>query len=240
MVPLLTQILTAAGGLLAGLAVATAICWRQRATLRTVRRDLAAARRDADAARRDAAAARYAADHDALTGLANRRGMHSHLTQALNDGRQIAVAVLDLDRFKLINDTPGLGHIGGDMLLCAVAERLAALPHPVRLAARLGGDEFGLVIDGDLTDAVAAANDALHAVTATPVPVGRWSITVSASIGVAAGWHPSDLLHSADLAMYQAKIAGGGVVRAAAPGQVDGAAVPQRPGRRIRDRRHET
>jgi predicted signal transduction protein with EAL and GGDEF domain len=85
--------------------------------------------------------------HDPLTGLPNRRAFGDQLDAALRRGTAVAVAMLDLDRFKAVNDR--YGHHAGDQVLCQVADRLRALTEPVRLAARLQGDEFLLLTDAD-------------------------------------------------------------------------------------------
>lgn len=207
--------LTALGGLLVGLATTGGLLWHQHKAL---------------------AAARRAAYHDDLTGLPNRRALTAHLDAALRHDRRIAVALLDVDRLKAVNDTHG--HATGDLLLRTVASRLHDLPAPVRMAARLSGDEFALVIDGDLEAAVTVARAACRAVCADPVQLGGHPVDVSVSIGVA-GWRLGldgrHLLHDADQAMYEAKAAGGGVhAYAPRPGHTE---IPDRPAVRGRDRR---
>ena len=171
--------------------------------------------------------------HDPLTGLPNRRAFLDQLGVALRRGTPVAVAMLDLDRFKAVNDR--YGHHAGDQVLCQVADRLRALTEPVRLAARLQGDEFLL-----LTDAGRAGADAAwRAVAAAPFTVadGRL-VTITASIGVAVAapgtTDPRWLLTDADTAMYRAKTTGAGVVVAdpQAPRPV-----ADRPSTRLRDAR---
>jgi diguanylate cyclase (GGDEF)-like protein/PAS domain S-box-containing protein len=154
------------------------------------------------------------ATHDSLTGLPNRIGLHAHLTRLLasDSTQRVAVAILDLDRFKIINDT--LGHRVGDETLRAVADRLRDELGPDDLIARLGGDEFVLV-RGDLPDDLDAARrlatDALAALEA-PIVVGGRRFDLSGSIGVTLS-APVDsaesLLSDADAAMYLAKQRGG-------------------------------
>jgi diguanylate cyclase (GGDEF)-like protein len=211
--PILTSALTAAGGVLAGLAAAgPLLCAQQRAL----------------------AAARHAAARDPLTGLPNRRALITTLSAALARG-QVAVVLLDLDQFKTINDR--CGHATGDAVLRTVADRLTTLP--VRLAARLSGDEFVLVVAGGLDCGRAAAQMARR-LLAAPLPAnGRW-LHLTASAGVAAGRAGADaagLLHHADLAMYRAKTSGGGTAVHTEAGQPPPAI---RPARRARDRHQPT
>jgi diguanylate cyclase (GGDEF)-like protein len=160
---------------------------------------------------------RYEAAHDALTGLPNRTALSRHLQQVLHDrcSDHAAVLLLDLDGFKQVNDT--LGHHRGDELLQQVAARLRAAAPPRAQVARLGGDEFAVVLPAvrDRTEAVDIARDLLTALVA-PLPVGGIQLEVSASIGVAmAPEHADDvatLLRRADMAMYEAKNTGRGVV----------------------------
>lgn len=161
--------------------------------------------------------ARLLAETDPLTGCLNRRGMADsadELTAATQaSGREIAFIMLDLDNFKLINDLNG--HLVGDAVLFATAERITALlPHD-GLVARLGGDEFACVVPYD-----AAAPERVDAflarlIDAVPHPVVCDSVTVEAtiSVGVAASLPSTDgaaldaqtLMHQADVAMYHAK-----------------------------------
>ncbi|WHP17381.1 PAS domain S-box protein [Cellulomonas sp. ES6] len=160
-------------------------------------------------------------DHDALTGLVNRAHFHRLVDQALAHGRSrtleapgdgpgIAVMYVDLDDFKAVND--GFGHAVGDRVLVAVAERLRALAPAGSTVARLGGDEFALLIAG-VPDAGAAAAGVTAALGDVTVDVAGETARVGASVGVAVAnrWHTTELLlHDADQAMYQAKLAGDG------------------------------
>src|SRR5438874_3976154 len=103
--------------------------------------------------RRQVAINAFLAEHDMLTDLPNRTLFHRRAEQALGDGRPTAIAIVDLDRFKEVNDT--LGHHNGDHLLGELASRLAANTRPEDTVARLGGDEFGVVLRG-VTDAAEA------------------------------------------------------------------------------------
>ncbi|WP_198045739.1 putative bifunctional diguanylate cyclase/phosphodiesterase [Novosphingobium aquimarinum] len=155
---------------------------------------------------------------DGLTGLANRAVFRSRLEKALaaaaEDQTIFGVLFIDLDSFKVINDT--LGHAAGDEILCQSAERIAAMVKPGDTAARFGGDEFALILSsttGDCGEIVARA-DALSDAMARPFRVDDRSVASGASIGVAIG--PRDgadgeaLLRAADLALYEAKALGRG------------------------------
>ena len=155
---------------------------------------------------------RVVADTDLLTGLANRRSFVREadraVAQARRTGSFAAVAIADLDRFKVVNDT--LGHLAGDDLLRLVAQRLAAAVGPNDLVARIGGDEFALLFDG-LGSAAAAAVCGRRVAEALrePFTVNDVTFSVEASIGLAiGGLHGDDvepLLQAADVAMYTAK-----------------------------------
>ena len=159
----------------------------------------------------------HMAVHDALTGLPNRKAFLDRLFRSLRraqrGGYQFAVLFLDLDRFKLINDS--LGHVVGDQLLVALAERLSECLRPGDLVAHLGGDEFGLLVDHiqSPTDASHVA-ERVQASVSTPFKVGGQEVFTSASIGIAfsaSGYdRPEDLLRDADTAMYRAKRLGSG------------------------------
>jgi len=150
---------------------------------------------------------RYQASHDELTGLSNRRVLTEAIERALGKGETPAVLLLDLDRFKNINDS--LGHDRGDELLVTVADRLRLAVRPGDLVTRLGGDEFAVLLRGsaDEVDARLVA-DRLLSVLGEPMRVGGQLVFSSASIGIAVA-DPSttvaDLLRCADIAMYRAK-----------------------------------
>ena len=152
---------------------------------------------------------------DALTGLPNRalfmdRLGHA-LTRAERCGSNLAVLFLDLDRFKILNET--LGHEVGDSLLREVAERITACLRPEDTVARLGGDEFGLLLEDtvELAGATAVA-ERVSAEIQRPFVVDGRDILISASIGIAltrgGSMQADEVLHNADLAMYQAKAEG--------------------------------
>jgi diguanylate cyclase (GGDEF)-like protein len=204
--PILSQILTALGGLLAGFACAGALLWCQH-------QQLQAARQLAAQAEQRAERAHDLAHQDDTTGLPNRRAFNTCLAQALHAGAPTGVVLLDLDHFKTVNDT--YGHELGNDLLTAVGVRLAALPPPVLLAARLSGDEFALIVNGGTEQAAACARAAWQAISAHPVGVDQeLSFAVRVSVGyatAATGTTARDLLHRADMAMYEAKQRGTGI-----------------------------
>jgi diguanylate cyclase (GGDEF)-like protein/PAS domain S-box-containing protein len=158
----------------------------------------------------------YQATHDPLTGLPNRAMFLDRLAEALGPderGAEVALCFLDLDSFKVINDS--LGHSVGDQLLVAVSERLAAQVDPSDLIARIGGDEFVvLVAPSTGRDRLTELTDRLLAVLGTPIPVEGHQLSLSASIGVveapAGRSTPTDLIRAADITLQQAKSDGKG------------------------------
>jgi diguanylate cyclase (GGDEF)-like protein/PAS domain S-box-containing protein len=157
----------------------------------------------------------HQANYDTLTGMANRSLLQDRLQQALltaaSSGRRIAVAFVDLDRFKYINDS--LGHHVGDELLKSVAVRLKSCVRECDTVARLGGDEFVLLINGHTgPEYVRQLMEKMLAAVAQPWAASQGEFLVSCSIGVAL--HPEDgedaqtLLKHADSAMYRAKDSG--------------------------------
>ena len=159
----------------------------------------------------------HLAHTDSLTGLANRFTLHGALRAAIAQRRLVALLALDLDHFKLVNDT--LGHAAGDRLLQTVAARLLACRRAPDLVARLGGDEFALLVlddvDGQLD--VGAVSQRLIDVLEEPVEILGRAMRASASIGVARvadardpALNADDLLVHADIALYAAKKAGRG------------------------------
>ena len=145
---------------------------------------------------------------DELTGLGNRRALLARLRVPA----PAALLLLDLDRFKDVND--GLGHAAGDQLLVAVGGRLQAHLGPQDLLARLGGDEFALVAHGRDADGGAELAAAVALALRLPFLLASRAVHVSASVGVAASAGaaaPEELLRRADVAMYAAKASGAGV-----------------------------
>jgi diguanylate cyclase (GGDEF)-like protein len=154
------------------------------------------------------AAARSEERIDYLTGLSNRRVLVEYLDECVRDAsRRVAVLVLDLDRFKEVNDS--LGHVAGDRLLRRVAARLAGAVPATSLLARLGGDEFGLVLRDHDEAAAREVGRELLAALAAPFSLKGLHVNVGASVGVAIspdhGRTGSALLANADIAMYWAK-----------------------------------
>jgi diguanylate cyclase (GGDEF)-like protein len=160
--------------------------------------------------------AMYRAFHDSLTGLASRalfldRLQHG-LAQAARSKTDLTLLFIDLDRFKMVNDT--LGHGAGDILLVEVAERLRGCLRVSDTAARFGGDEFVVLLHGtNAVDAEVVADRIIEAVR-KPFTVNGMEVFVDASIGIAASASGSvgadDLLRDADVAMYRAKRNGRG------------------------------
>ena len=177
-----------------------------------------AALRDISARKHEADRMRHLAEHDTLTGLANRNRLYEHLGARLAEAKaqqtKVALLLLDLDKFKQVNDT--LGHAAGDQLLCAVARRLDALVENAGLVARLSGDEFAIVMSG--ADAVEQAARLAERTCRTfddaTFSIGENGLRVNVSIGVAA--YPDhcvtadELFGNADLALYRAKATGRG------------------------------
>ncbi len=154
------------------------------------------------------------ANYDSLTGLANRTLLNTRLRlaieQAAANSSEVAVAFIDLDQFKFINDT--FGHELGDSLLQNMADRLRSCVREGDLVARQGGDEFVLLLSDYRQDDLAGVIQRVHAAIAQPWKAGRRNFQVSSSIGVAVypgdGPNPDTLLRNADAAMYKAKESG--------------------------------
>lgn len=158
----------------------------------------------------------YKASHDALTNLPNRALFMTRLDAALakakeNADYKVSVLFIDLDRFKIVNDS--LGHHIGDELLIGIASRLSECLRPSDLVARLGGDEFTILVEGGYeSDEVLQIAERIRGKFTLPFDLSGHEVFSSASIGIlhAAENHqtPADMMRDADTAMYQAKRAG--------------------------------
>jgi len=154
----------------------------------------------------------HQANYDELTGLPNRHMLRHHLVNEIGRAQRKAVSMallfLDLNLFKDVNDT--YGHESGDRVLQQVAKRLAGCVREVDMVARLGGDEFVVVLS-ELSDRAVVERicASMHTALAAPFALGETTVHLSCSIGAAMypvhGVSPEELLHHADMAMYQAK-----------------------------------
>ncbi|REK59802.1 MAG: hypothetical protein C6W55_00735 [Thermobacillus sp.] len=151
--------------------------------------------------------------HDTLTSLPNRFYFYERLRAMMDEhrGRGVGLMLLDVDRFKQVNDS--LGHASGDEMLRIIAGRLRELCGDEAVICRLGGDEFAIMVPGNSRDALSRLGDAILEAAAEPVRVGDKELYVGASIGISL--YPDDavrveeLVRNADTAMYTAKEAGG-------------------------------
>lgn len=158
----------------------------------------------------------YEATHDALTGLPNRAFFMSRLENALQKAQEIrnykvSVLFIDLDRFKVVNDS--LGHSTGDQLLVGIADRLRDCLRPSDIVARLGGDEFTILVEGHhQPNEVIRIAERVKEKFAKPFDLSGHEVYSSASIGILHNSEkhliPADMMRDADTAMYQAKRAG--------------------------------
>src|SRR5664280_2847794 len=163
----------------------------------------------------------YDADHDSLTGLVNRRGLYTDGQARLTKtpGRRRALLLLDLDKFKEVNDS--LGHHAGDQLLVEVGARLRGQVRGGDLLARLGGDEFAVLLEDAGYDEAASVADNLRATLAEPFttlaePSAPGILTLHSSVSIGIALFPDDgpdlsaMLRKADIAMYKAQASGDG------------------------------
>jgi diguanylate cyclase (GGDEF)-like protein/PAS domain S-box-containing protein len=180
------------------------------------RRAVLIAAADVTARRKAQARLLQAAFYDPLTGLPNRALLKDRLDVAFarakgREAARFAVLFLDLDRFKLVNDS--LGHRAGDELLVQIAHRIESCRRAGDTVARLGGDEFTLLVEGIVDDEEAiAVAERVHRALAPPFLVEGHEVFAAASIGIALGGpateRPEHLLRDADTAMYRAKVRG--------------------------------
>jgi diguanylate cyclase (GGDEF)-like protein len=179
---------------------------------------LCCAQRDVTERKHDEERVRRNAYHDTVTGLPNRALLIDRIGRSIHRSsrhpeQRFAVLFLDMDDFKLVNDS--LGHLAGDQVLVEVAQRLTSCVRPEDTVARLGGDEFVVLLE-NTTGAGGAIRVAerIRAALAEPISIGNHEVYARASIGIALGdgdgRGPEDLLREADTALYRAKAAGGG------------------------------
>jgi diguanylate cyclase (GGDEF)-like protein len=169
-----------------------------------------------EALHRSVAEATHQSLHDGLTGLPNRALFLDRLAQAREHsqrtGAPLSLLFLDLDDFKVVNDS--LGHLVGDRLLSAVADRVVTALRAGDTVARLGGDEFAMLLDASDADEAAVAADRVLLALEDPFELGGHTVHVAASIGlvttVGSEVLPEELLRDADVAMYRAKAEGKG------------------------------
>jgi len=175
---------------------------------------------------RDIAHIAYLAEHDALTGLPNRmlldRKLSTLLETAARKRKSLAVAFVDLDNFKLVNDT--LGHAAGDELLTVVAQRISTHVGSRGIVSRIGGDEFIIVLEEN-SEPICERLAAVLTDISKPMTVQGVEIRVGCSIGVACamehGKTASELFANADMALYRAKEAGRNAIRLFTPAMAE-------------------
>jgi diguanylate cyclase (GGDEF)-like protein len=206
------------------LAASLSAKWRMEADLHSAHRALAAKIEELETSQVELAASearcRHIALHDELTRLPNRVYFQRFLTDALQDRQQdVAILFVDLDRFKLVNDT--LGHGAGDELVCSLSQRIARCLPEGAIVARLGGDEFGIVLTGPDADTAEAVGENIIALCSEPFEILGSQVQIGASIGIArrgaSNANGSELLRRADLALYVAKDQGRSCAREYCP-----------------------
>ena len=193
---------------------ATALVIRLARQSAAARLELARVRGERDQAIRQAEQAEHLAYHDALTGLPNRKLFLDRLTLELAQSKRkhahVAVMFLDVDRFKVVNDS--LGHAAGDRLLTMTGDRISSCIRTTDTLARLGGDEFALLFPGAAGEAAGLIADKILTALRSPVRLADQDVYATGSIGIAV--YPEDgidadgLMRSADAAMYKAKEVG--------------------------------
>ena len=195
-------------------AIAAALLFRSGRSLARARAEGARLAGERDRALEQAERAEHLAYHDALTGLPNRKLFLDRLTLELAQSRRrhahVAVMFLDVDRFKVVNDS--LGHAAGDRLLTMTGDRISSCIRTTDTLARLGGDEFALLFPGATGEAAGMIADKILTALRSPVRLGEQDVYATGSIGIAV--YPEDgvdtdaLMRSADAAMYRAKEVG--------------------------------
>ena len=165
----------------------------------------------------------FLAEHDPLTGVANRRRLTARLLECTRSDSGAALLLIDVDNFKDINDLRG--HAVGDHVMKTLAGTLSARIGPDALLGRLGGDEFAVIAPGrDVESGLVLADSLCDTVTRAPIADDGWRLRVTVSIGVAGVAPGSDVetcLSQADLALYEAKRAGRNRARVFVPDQYD-------------------
>jgi len=169
----------------------------------------------------------HLAFHDSLTGLANRHALSLRMAEEVDPGLRFSLLLLDLDRFKSVNDSHG--HGVGDLLLVEVARRIRAVAGDEAFCARMGGDEIALIVPCDL-DAATALAEAIVGALAEPFLIEDIRVSIGCSIGVC-GSHdacdPGEMMKRADIALYEAKRNGRGRVSRYRAGMLEAAASRQ-------------
>lgn len=186
----------------------------------SVQRDITSRRQADEAIRRNLDLIRHQARHDALTGLLNRRGFEEAMAEtcarSAESGRSFQLLHVDLDRFKVINDT--LGHAAGDCVLEAVARRIGSLLRPGETAARIGGDEFVVLREDSDEREAEAFGHALIDTLGAPVGFGahrcRFGVSVGATAVCPGETDVRAILARSDIALYRGKAAGRNSFRA--------------------------
>ncbi|WP_342167345.1 EAL domain-containing protein [Methylobacterium sp. SD21] len=158
---------------------------------------------------------------DPLTKLANRRALTSRMEHDFFPKQRFKLLLIDLDRFKQVNDT--YGHATGDQLLIQVADRLNEVAGPDGFVARLGGDEMAILVYGDQEQAIAAANQVIEAL-ATPFQIDQVRISIGCSVGLCCtddACDAGELMQFSDIALYESKRKGRGRISCYTPGMLE-------------------
>ncbi|RYE80728.1 MAG: EAL domain-containing protein, partial [Hyphomicrobiales bacterium] len=176
---------------------------------------------DVTVERRTQSQVAFMAFHDPLTGLANRRALKTRMEEGFDAANRFKLLLIDLDRFKAVNDT--FGHGVGDRLLVEVSKRVRAVAGETGFVARIGGDELAVLVYGDNVVAMAAANEIVAAI-GRPFELQGHHLSIGCSIGLCCTDDAEDvdsLMQRADLALYEAKRQGRGRVFCYVPGMLE-------------------